>query len=72
MVRDYTRALAREGLSAATVRRYHAPVRALLAAAVEDGLIPTNPAREVRVVVRGERRRKPRSLTPAEYRALLA
>lgn len=71
-VRDFTRALAGEGLSAATVRRYYAPVRALLATAVEDGLILTNPAREVRVIVRGVRRQRPQVFTPTEYRALLA
>jgi hypothetical protein len=31
-------------ISPDTVRRYYAPVRALLATAYEDGLLPTNPA----------------------------
>jgi integrase len=70
-IRDYTRALAGQGLSAATVRRYIAPVRALFATAVEDGLLTVNPTAGVRVIVRGEGRRRVKTLTPEQIRALV-
>lgn len=64
----------REKLAAASVRRYYAPMRALLATAYEDGLIPTNPAAGVRVVVRGARQRPahPKHLTGDQTLRLLA
>ena len=43
-VKRFAHELAETGLSEATVRRVVAPVRALLATAVEEGLIRTNPA----------------------------
>jgi integrase len=55
----------------ATVRANYAPVRAMLATAYEDGLLPSNPA-QVRVVVKDTRPRKPKWLTVAQTRALLA
>jgi integrase len=45
--------------SAATIRRYFAPLRALLATAAEDGLIVRNPAAGMRVVVPS---RKPQAI----------
>jgi integrase len=56
------------------VRRYYAPVRALLATAYEDGAIPTNPAAGVRVVVRTARKRPahPKHLTAGQTLRLLA
>lgn len=72
MVRDYIAHLARKGLSPATVRRYLAPLRALLATAYEDGAIRTNPAAGVRVVVADRRSTRRRRLTPEQTRALLA
>lgn len=61
-----------ERISAATVRRYYAPVRALLATAYEDGLIPANPALGVRVIVRDVRPAKRKHLTGDETLRLLA
>ncbi len=72
MVRDYIAHLARKGLSPATVRRYLAPLRALLATAYEDGVIRTNPAAGVRVVVADHRSSRRRRLTLEQTRALLA
>lgn len=48
-VKGYARTLADGGLAPATVRRYMAPVKALLATAAEDGLIRFNPAAGVRL-----------------------
>jgi integrase len=71
-IKGYIKHLEAEGLKPATVRRYVAPVRALLATALEDHILQRNPAAGVRVVVQSdERRHRPKSLTPAEYRALL-
>jgi integrase len=55
----------------ASVRRMYAPVRALLATAFEDGLIRTNPAAGVRVIVADSRPRTPMWLTPEQTKALL-
>jgi integrase len=59
-------------LAPATVRRYYAPVRALLATAYEDGLLRSNPALGVRVIVKDRRPRTPLWLTADQTRALLA
>jgi integrase len=48
--------LAEQGITANTVRLYLAPVRALLATAVEDGLIRSNPSAGVRFALRCEAR----------------
>jgi hypothetical protein len=61
-------------LAPATLRRYYAPVRALLATAYDDGLILTQP--NVRVIVKGTRpaeRKRPRRkhLTAEETKRLL-
>lgn len=71
-VRAYIAHLTAQGYAPATVRRYHAPLRAMLATAYEDGLTPRNPASEVRVIVPGERDRKPKRMTADQTRALLA
>ena len=47
-------------ISPDTVRRYYAPVRALLATAYDDGLLPANPAQGVRVIVRDDRLTQPK------------
>ena len=71
MLKRYVEHLEKKGLSAATIRRYHAPVRALLATAYEDRLISHQP--NVRVVVRNARRAKKRKhLTAHETAQLLA
>jgi integrase len=71
LLREFIDHLARRGLAPASVRRAYAPVRALLASAHADGHLRTNPAQGVRVIIRDERRRKPRRLTADETRALL-
>jgi integrase len=71
-VRDYIASLTGRGLSARTVRRYVAPLRAMFAQAVEDKRLAYNPTLGVRVVVRGERVARPRTLTPDEIQTLLA
>ena len=71
LLRDYIVHLAKRGYAPSSVRRHFAPVRALLATAHEDGLLRQNPAYGLRVIVRGERKRKPRRLTPEQTGALL-
>lgn len=70
-VRDYIAALTKRGLSAASIRRYVAPLRAMFAQAVEDRQLAVNPTSSVRVVVRGEGKRRPRTLTPERIKSLL-
>lgn len=70
LIREFIAHLAAQGLAPGTVRRYVAVLRACLATAYEDGLIRSNPS--VRVVVPGERKRKPKRLTPTQTRDLLA
>ncbi len=70
LVKEFVAHLASLGLAPSTVRRYLAPVRALLADAYEDGLLARNPT--VRVVVPDQgKRKKKRRLTAAETKALL-
>jgi integrase len=66
-----------EGLSAATARRVLAPLRALLATAVEEGLIRSNPALGIRLASPGpsgavEDEGSVKALSEAELAALLA
>lgn len=56
----------------ATVRANYAPVRALLATAWDDGLLKSNPAAGVRVVVKDTRPQKPKWLSVAQTKRLLA
>lgn len=72
MLRDFIASLASRDLKPATVRRYYAPMRALLATAAEDGLIRANPAANVRVIVPRAPWVEQKRLTPDETRALLA
>ncbi|WP_210492310.1 tyrosine-type recombinase/integrase [Patulibacter sp. SYSU D01012] len=53
-VADVVAALSRQGLADRTVRKVIAPLRACLATAVEEGLIPSNPCTGVRLPVRLE------------------
>jgi integrase len=74
-LRAYVKHLEGKRLAPATIRRYYAPVRALVATAYEDGLISQRP--NVRVVVRdtrpAERKRRIRKhLTADETKRLLA
>lgn len=71
LLRGFIDHLASKGHAPATVRKYYAPVRALLATAYEDGLIRSNPALGVRVVVEDNREHRTRCLTSAQTRALL-
>lgn len=72
LLRKYIHHLAKQGLAPNSVRRMYAPVRALLATAYDDGLLQTNPALGVRVIVKDTRERKPKWLTPTQTRTLLA
>jgi integrase len=71
-VREFIAKLTGSGLTANSARAYFGPVRALFAQAFDDGHIPRNPAAGARVFVRGERRYRPRTLTPDEIARLLA
>jgi integrase len=70
-VKDFARSLADRGLAPNTVRVVFAPLRALLATAVEEGLIRHNPAIGLRLAG-GERRTAPKALAPEELIALIA
>jgi integrase len=73
VLRRYVNHLAtKHKLAPATVRRYYAPVRALLASAYEDGHLRANPATGVRVVVKDRRHRVPKWLTADQTRSLLS
>lgn len=72
-VREFILGMQDAGLSSSSVRKYLAPVKAMLAEAVEDGTLSTNPAREVRVIGRASDPYKEvahRMLSPDEIRAL--
>jgi integrase len=71
-IRDYISSLTGSKLTARSARRYFAPVRALFGQAFDDGHVSRNPAAGARVFVRGERTRRPRTLTPEEIARLLA
>lgn len=62
----------RRPIAPATVRRYYAPLRAMLATAYEEDLIVRNPAAGVRVIVEDKRPARRKRLTPEETRHLLA
>lgn len=72
MLKTFIAKLAEQKLAPATVRRYFAPLRAMLAAAYEDDLIVRNPASGVRVIVKDERPAKRKRLTADETKRLLA
>ena len=65
-LKRYIEHLEQKGLTAATIRRYYAPVRALLATAYEDRLISHQP--NVRVVVRNAQPAKSASTSPRARR----
>ena len=73
-IRGFVDHLESLGQAPSSVRKNFAPVRALLATAVEDGVIAANPASVIRVV--GARRdwegTEPRALTRAELAAFFA
>ena len=73
-VRSHAASIAARGVSMNTVRLAVAPVRALLATAHEDGIIPTNPASGIRITRPAEIEHDEggaRALTPAELGRLL-
>lgn len=74
MLKEYHAYLAKRGLAPSSVRRAYAPVRALLATAYEDGLLKSNPAAGVRVIVAEPDNRPARRmhLTAEETKRLLA
>jgi integrase len=57
-------------LSASSVRNYTAPLRAILADAVEDGKLRTNPARQVSVGRKNRREGRRAAVKPRAIRAL--
>ncbi len=71
-IRKFIAHLVEQRYAPATARRYFAPLRAMLQCAVEEDLIARNPADGVRVIVPGERQRKPKRLSVEQTRALLA
>ena len=71
LLREFIDHMARKGLAPASVRRFYAPVRALLATAHADGYLRSNPTQGVRVIIRDERHQKPRRLTAQQTQALL-
>lgn len=73
-IKRYAAHLAGRGLSPASVRLGIAPVRALLATAVEEGLIRSNPAAGLRFAqpVEADEGERAKALTEDELRALLA
>lgn len=75
-VRAFVTHLEASGLRASTVRSVLAPVRAMLATAVEDGSLASNPAREIRIGgdsdEQAENAAEIRALTKAELRELFA
>lgn len=74
-VKAYARSLSGEGLGPRTVRRYLAPLKALLATATEDGLLRANPAAGVRlgaaVAEPVDHEERVKALAPAELAALI-
>jgi integrase len=71
-VKRYVARLAEDGVSPATIRKRLAPLRALFATAVEDGLIRFNPAAGIRVPASSKPEQvKPKALTEDEVRRLL-
>jgi integrase len=76
-VRAFVGHLEEAGLRPSSIRAILAPLRAMYATAVEDGAVPTNPTRDVRVAARRdgqspERERAARALRRAELSELLA
>ena len=58
-VRRFVVSLQEAGLSVNSVRKYVAPLKAMLATAVEDGALPVNPAQGVRINARRAHRTRP-------------
>jgi integrase len=69
-VKGFARTLADAGKAPATVRAVMAPVRALFATAVEEGLIRHNPAAGLRLAG-GAARPQPKALSPEELARLI-
>lgn len=71
-VKAFARQLAKQGLKPNSVRNIVNPLRALLATAVEEGLIRSNPAAGLRLATAAGAAGEPvRSLTPEELAALI-
>ncbi|MBC7644665.1 MAG: tyrosine-type recombinase/integrase, partial [Thermoleophilia bacterium] len=73
-IKRYAAHIAKRGISANTVRLYVGPVRVMLATAVEDGLLRSNPATDFRNVY-GTRKRideRTRALSDDELTKLIA
>jgi integrase len=74
-VRRFVVSLQESGLSVGSVRKYIAPLKAMLATAVEDGALPANPAQGVRINARRDAQDAPtvkaKALTGGELAAIL-
>lgn len=66
-------AMQKEGLSAHSIAKYIAPLRALFSDAVERGHMPANPALGLRInaKVQGPQKARPEALSPVELAAVL-
>lgn len=71
-LREYIAHLASQGLAPGSVTRAFAPIRAMFATAYEDGMLRSNPASGVRVVVKDTRPKTPKWLTAAQTKRLIA
>lgn len=74
-LRGYAEHLSKRGLAPDTVRRYVAPIKAMLSTAYNDGVLARNPAVGLRIVLPGDnekRRTKRDGLTVQQTRDLLA
>ena len=71
-LRRYIDHLAGKGLARNSVKAAYAPVRAMLGSAFDDGLLTTNPAAGVRVLVADNRPTMPKWLSAEQTAALLA
>jgi integrase len=74
-VRGYVRELEAEGMAPSSVRKRLAPLRAMFATAVEDGALPRDPTRAVRVSGRrsdGEVEERAHAMTREQLAAFLA
>jgi len=73
-VRKLVTSLQSAGMSASTIRKYIAPLKAMLATAVEDGALPANPAQGIRVSARrdgGDEPPRAKALSREELAAIL-
>jgi integrase len=71
LIREYIAHIEAQNVAPNSVRKYFAPVRALLATAAEDELILRNPASDMRITTADARPRMPKWMTAGQTKALL-